>query len=373
MSQRFFAQTLPGFEEVLKAEVRRSGGKKLTVTKGGVEYDATHGVFLRTLMGLRSANRILMRIGEFRSRDREEFYRKMRRIVFERWLSPGVSLVISVTVKSSRLRHSEKVADLAFEAISSRFVDMSLVPPKREKRWADGAQRIFVRVVDNRCSVSLDGSGDLLHRRGWRQHSHPAPIRETIAAALLEIAQWDARLPLVDPMCGSGTFPIEAASCSRGLSAGRSRTFAAESWANIDPLLVAKMRATADLKADDSVPQIYGFDIDRKCVDMARAHSSHAGVSDAVHWECGDVRSLEPPCEPPGLVISNPPYGKRLKDENKAVRALLDRFAHRFDGWRLAVVVPSDRPPVHPELQLQERLRFRNGGLSVGFWVGQRK
>lgn len=373
MTQRYFATTSPGFEKLLAGEIAGFGAKKLDEYKGGVEFDATNKKFYRACYESRLANRILIRVDEFRSRDFPEMYNKTRRYQWERLLSGENEIYVKGVAHQTRLIHTDRIESAVGEGIRDHFSeDLGVEPPKIVDD-ADGAQYILARISEERCQLSLDASGELLHRRGWRAQSVEAPIRETTAAAVLLGADWSGERTLFDPMCGSGTFPIQAGRMAVGRPPGEYRSFAFHRWDNFRPDLWDEVVEEAARKVSyPEAPIAYGADVAQEAVDAARANSESAEVEDVVVFRCADVSEAQPPVDEPGLMICNPPYGRRLPDqsEGEAVwRQLLDVFAERFQGWTLAVLLPGEITPGHPALIFEKRLRFRNGGIPVRLWL----
>jgi putative N6-adenine-specific DNA methylase len=231
--------------------------------------------------------------------------------------------------------------------------------PRRPPKEAAG---VWVRIVGDRAEISVDASGEHLHRRGWATHRTEAPLRENLAAGVLRGCGWHPGLPLVDPMCGSGTLLLEGATLVAGVAAGSRRAFAFERWPCHEAEAWSKLKRSTEPLGVESA--FWGFDRDPRAIDAARSNAKRAGVSLAL--EVADVGDLVPPCEDLGWVITNPPYGQRIgKGREKAVLQRFGRaLADRFSGWGVAVVLPSQLVR-HVGLELEAVLRFRNGGLSV--------
>ncbi len=372
MTQRYFATTAPGFESILAGEIASFGAKKLDELEGGVEFDATNKKFYRACYESRLANRILIRIDEFRSRDFPELYNKTRRYQWERLLGASNSVHVKGVAHNTRLNHTDRIRQSVGAAIREHFSeDLGVAAPEIVDD-AEGAQYVLARLVGDRCELSLDASGQLMHRRGWREHSVAAPIRETTASAVLREMEWTGDVPLLDPMCGSGTFPITAARIASKRPPGEYRPFAFHRWDNFRPELWQEVVDEAAARLDEpEEPIAFGSDISEKAVEAASENSALADVAAATAFAHSDVADIEPPVDTPGLVVCNPPYGRRLEDGERgeeAWRQLLDTFASRFEGWTLAVLLPGEITPGHDALTFKKRLRFRNGGILVRLW-----
>jgi putative N6-adenine-specific DNA methylase len=232
----------------------------------------------------------------------------------------------------------------------------------------DGSQLIVVRVERDRCTVSVDSSGELLHRRGYRQAVARAPLRETLAATMLAAVRYDASRPLVDPFCGSGTVVIEAAMMARDIAPGLQRAFGAEAWPETPGTVWREAReaARARIKPAAEAPLI-GSDRDAGAIDAARANAARAGVSADVEFVPRALSDLVVPASP-GLLLTNPPYGVRV-GESGALRDLFARLGQvartRCPGWRVALLSGDRTLEGHTGLRFREVLRTTNGGLPV--------
>lgn len=378
MTQRYFATTLPGFEVQLADEIDALGGRKIKKTTGGAEFDATHRVFYRANYELRCANRIYLRVDEFRARDFPELYNKTRRYNWERLLGGQNRVYIKGVARESHLMHSDRIAETVGHGLREHFEeDLKAAPPEGVEKLDPNTQLVLARINDDRCQLSLDSSGEHLYKRGWRQHPVEAPIRESLAAALLIRSGWNRRKPLVDPMCGSGTFLVEGAWLAGKRAPGDMREFAFQRWSNFrQPLwddVVKCGRKRAHLC--DGI-RFYGFDANPEAVEAARKNSELAGVGDCTEIRQADIAELVPPCDGRGTVIANPPYGERLDQgagPQKVWQMLIERFAAHFQGWRLAIILPSDITPKHERLRFKEDIRFHNGGIRVRFWLARHR
>lgn len=375
MSQTYFATTTPGLEQPLLDEVRGLKSKRPRVLTGGVEFECTNRAFYRAAYHLRCANGLYLRVDDFRARDFPELYNKTRRYDWERLLVPASPIRVRASATGSALNHTGRIAETVAQAIAERFADdLGQAAPVASDE--PGALRILARLDDDRCELSLDAAGQRLYRRGWREHTVAAPIRETTAAALLDLAGWRPDQPLLDPTCGSGTFVIEAALKAMARPAGEHRGFAFHRWANFRPELWAEVVASAAAEVQPVEPRFFGRDVDPDAIAAARHNAATAEAGAAVDLAVADLDALDPPCEAPGLVISNPPYGVRLghgQDQAPAFERLVERFAAGFDGWRLAVLLPRERAVSHPALSLEVAAEFRNGGIPVRLWIGRHR
>jgi putative N6-adenine-specific DNA methylase len=224
-----------------------------------------------------------------------------------------------------------------------------------------------VRVVRDRFSISADASGELLHRRGYRLETAKAPLRETLAAAMLLGCEWNGRTPLVDPFCGSGTIPIEAALLACRIAPGLRRSFAFESWPDFDAALWRRIRADAESRIVTGVPPIIGSDRDAGAIEASAANAERAGVAAQVEFQNRPLSAIDPaPGE--GLLLTNPPYGARIGEE-KALRNLYAQLGNvartRLPGWRVALLGANPRLEGQVGMPLHEVWRTNNGGIPV--------
>lgn len=378
MTQRYYAITAPGFEKQLADEIDAVGGRKIVKSTGGAEFDATHRTFYRAVYEVRTSNRLYLRVDEFRSRDLPELYRKTRRYQWERLLGGDNKVFIKAVARKSREMHTGKIAESAGHALREHFEkDLGREAPEILDEHEDGAQYLLVRLDDDRCQLSLDASGAHLYKRGWRQDAVEAPIRESLAAALLIRSGWNPRRPLVDPVCGSGTFLVEGAWMAARRPPGDMRGFAFHRWANFrqplwdDVVAVARKR----MREVDEVG-FWGYDTDPSAVEAAQANAARAGVEATTDFAQADIAELSAPTDNTGTVIANPPYGERLEEAGgpkQVWERLLDRFAAGFEGWRLGIVLPRGLTPTHERLEFKEEVRFQNGGIAVVFWLGRHR
>jgi putative N6-adenine-specific DNA methylase len=380
-----FAIAAPGLEPLVAAELEALGVHG-TIEAGGVAWSGPLESVARANLWLRTASRVVVRVGDFRARTFWELERHARRLPWEQFVAAGAHVRFRVTSRKSRLYHSEAVAERLADATVART---GAVAP-RDRRAADargtldddagyeddGAeeQLFVVRLVRDHCTVSADASGALLHRRGYRRAVAKAPVRETIAAAMLLASKWPATVPLVDPMCGSGTIPIEAALLARGIAPGLGRPFAFHRWPGFDAAAWARLVEEARLRALPKAPAaIRGSDRDAGAIEAARANAERAGVSGDVELDVRPLSAIDPP-RGPGWLVTNPPYGVRV-GERGTVRdlyaALGTVLRARCPGWTVALLSPDQALEREVGVDVLERLRTVNGGIPVRLVTGE--
>lgn len=365
---RLFAIVAPGLEAVCAAELQALGLEGVEAVAGGVEFSGGLRELYLANLWLRSASRIVLRLGHLRSRDFPDFYRKLVRLPWGRFLRADTAVQVRASSQSSRLIHSGRIAETVEAAINRAL--------GRDANPVEGpVQRVLARFEEDLCQISIDSSGELLHRRGYREETAQAPLRETLAAAILLQLGWDGTEPLVDPMCGSGTFVIEAALLARNLPPGRGRAFAFMNWPRYRPGLWQALLLEAGRKARPVTVAILGADRDPRAVAAARRNAERAGVADDLRLECVELARLAAP-QGCGLMLANPPYGARL-EAGSDLRPLFRQFGQAwrgpFAGWRGALFCPADAPLGATGCELRPLDLLHNGGLPVTLFVADRK
>ncbi|MEZ4417656.1 MAG: THUMP domain-containing protein [Gemmatimonadota bacterium] len=359
-----FAVAAPGLAPVLAAELAGLGVAAGRVAPEGVEFRTDLAGLCRVNLCSRTASRVLVRIARFRAAHFDELVKGATVVDWQRWIEPGSAVRFRVTCSKSRLYHQRAVEERLRGVLGAE----GAVPDD------DGlAALVVVRIHRDQCTLSIDSSGELLHRRGYRLATAKAPLRETLAAALLLACGWDGGRPLVDPFCGSGTVAIEGALLARQMAPGAGRGFALERWPWADGAVLEQVRRQVAAAVLPRAPApIRGPDRDEGAVAAARANAERAGVLGDVVLERSPVSDLRAP-PGVGLVLTNPPYGLRVRG-GKDLRDLYDRFGQvlrgDFRGWQVAVL-GTDRSLVgRLQLDLEAQLRTTNGGVPVTLFVG---
>ncbi|HET7601488.1 MAG TPA: class I SAM-dependent RNA methyltransferase [Gemmatimonadales bacterium] len=362
-----FAVTAPGLEALTARELTELGLPVTNREPGGASFETDADGLARANLWLRTASRVLVRVAEFHAHSFAELERHARKVPWENFLAEGVRPVFRVTSKKSKLYHQDAIAE-------------------RLERWIGRAagdeapeQLFIVRLHRDHVTISADSSGELLHKRGYRLESGKAPLRETLAAAMLLAIGWDGTVPLVDPFAGSGTIPIEAALIARGMAPGAGRSFAMERWGTRGGTGVAAATGRGGPRAAptegapgrpstvDRRPIITASDRDAGAVAAMRRNAERAGVADALSIRQAVISDLELP-ETPGWIVTNPPYGVRV-GERQQLRNLYAQFGHvlrsRAHGWKLALL--STHPALDHQLGLPLTPLWQadNGGITV--------
>ncbi len=324
-----FLVTAPGLEAALAEEAQELGFVDPVAAPGGVTFRGTWPDVWRANLELRGATHVLVRIASLRVMHLAQLDKRARRVEWQAFLRPDVAVSVEATCRKSKIYHAGAAAQRIATAIAEE-----LGAPVR----ADAPVRVLARIEDDLCTISIDSSGESLHKRGHKEAVNRAPMRETMAALLLRQCGYSGTEPVLDPMCGSGTFVIEAAEIALGLQPGRSRSFAFEQLAGFDLATVATLR-----RPPGPVPPLtfFGSDRDAGAIEMSRANAERAGVAASTRFQQLPIGELTRPEGPPGLVIINPPYGDRIGNKPSLAglyRSLGDVLKRQFSGWRVGLV-----------------------------------
>lgn len=331
----FFASTPKGLVEALEKELLDLNLKVLERTAGGVFFEANWEGAYKANLHSRVASRILKPVLDFTAYQPEELYSQIQRHDFTKYIKPHQTIAIDATVKECKMHDQRFVAMKVKDAIVDQFRAKAGVRPDVDNVQAD--LRIHVRAMKNHFMVALDLSGDSLFKRGYRRDVGEAPLKENLAAGLLMLTEWDRKTPLVDFMCGSGTFLIEGAMMALNIAPGLERTrFGFQNWLNYEEDVWQKLVEEAmDNELSDLDFKLYGYDIDRKIITVAKENAKRAGVDHVIEFKREPVATVEPPA-PNGVAVVNPPYGARIGDEDNlrdVYRDLGFTLKHRFKGW----------------------------------------
>ena len=370
-----FAICAPGLEPLVHDELT-----ELSIAcepiPGGVAWRGSSSTVAMTNLWSRIATRIVVRIGQFRARTFFELERHAKKIEWERYVTPGSAVRFRVTCRKSKLYHSDAVAQRFQEAVARRIGgDVTIAEAADDEAERESAGQLFiVRFDRDVCTVSADTSGALLHRRGYRQAIAKAPLRETLAAAMLRGAGWMGRTPLVDPMCGSGTIAIEAALIARRIPPGLTRSFAFLSWPDAEVERWTELLEHAHRQMLKVSPvKIAASDRDAGAVEAARSNAARANVAQDVELTVQSISAAAALAGGPGAIITNPPYGERIGD-TEGIRNLYAQMGNvsrkNFAGWTFGMLSPDKGLDAQTRLDLDERFKTTNGGIPVRFVAG---
>ncbi|MGI8510207.1 MAG: THUMP domain-containing class I SAM-dependent RNA methyltransferase [Gemmatimonadaceae bacterium] len=380
-----FAVTAPGLEALAARELLAMGATNCVATRGGVEWKGGARDLYSANLWLRTVSRVLVRVSQFHAATFYELERRAKRVPWRDFVGAGRGVRFLVTCHKSALYHSDAVAERLIRSVTAAtgaasgkalMASASKSAETGEMGEEDdepdnGAQLFVVRIDHDTVNISVDSSGALLHRRGYRQSIAKAPVRETLAAAMLMSSGWDPNTPLVDPMCGAGTIPIEAALMARRIAPGIRRSFAIERWPGFDAKVWEELRVAAREGELARAPSpIVASDRDAGGVQAAIDNAVRAGVAADVQVLNRPLSAAEPVGQPPGWIMTNPPYGIRVGTDLRNLYARLGTLTRKeFQGWRLGML--SAAPALDRQLgvPLEQVFETRNGGIKIRFMV----
>ena len=367
----YFATCARGLEGVLAAELTALGAADVTAGRGGASFRGEAALLYRANLWLRTAVRVLRPVLEADVRSPDELYDAVRTIDWSEFLTPDHTIAVDCNVRDSAITHSQYAARRVKDAVCDQFRERTgrrpSVDPERPMVGLN------LHVHRDHAVLSLDSSWDSLHKRGYRPILTKAPLNEALAAGLLLQSGWDPATPLVDPLCGSGTFCIEGAWIALNRPPGLTRKwFGFQGWLGFDRPLWNAIRDDARRGVLQALPApIRGSDVRRDAVEFARTNARAAGVGNLLAFDRLDVRDARPPEGLPGVVICNPPYGERIGDEKELVglyRLLGEVFAAHWSGWRAFVFTGNDRLARKVGLPVKGSVPFFNGKIPCRLW-----
>jgi putative N6-adenine-specific DNA methylase len=339
-SHRYFATCARGLERVLSEELTSLGAEAVEPGRGGVQFRGDKAILYRANLWLRTPIRILMPILDARVTSPEELYEAVRRIDWSEYLTPDHTLAVDCNVRDSRLTHSYYAALKTKDAVCDQFVERFGRRPNVDTE--EPMVGLNLHVYRDQAALSLDSSGESLHKRGYRPILTRAPLNEALAAGLILHTGWKGELPFLDPMCGSGTLPIEAAWLALRRPPGLTRRrFGFQGWLDYDVRLWTRLRDEARQQVGKRLGfPVAGSDVRRDAVAFAEGNARAAGVGHLVPFAVRDLRDVRPPDGPPGVLMCNPPYGERLGEEKELrglYRTLGEILQNHFRGWQAFV------------------------------------
>ena len=319
----------PGLEPILRTEARQLGWKKAKAVAGGVEFFGSWKDVWRANLELRGATRVLVRIGSFTAMHLSQLDKRARKFRWADFLRPDVPVRVEVVSRRSKIYH---------EGAAKQRIERAIAEELGAPIEAEAPVTLKVRIEANLVTLSIDSSGDSLHKRGHKEAVGKAPMRETLATLFLRSCGYDGTQPIYDPMCGSGTFVIEAAEMALGLQAGRARSFAFELLAPFDAEAFAELKSD---KGGSSDLMFFGSDRNAGAIENAKANAERAGVAQNTRFLEAAISDIECPEGVPGIVMVNPPYGARIGEKKKLFglySALGQKLKSEFAGWRVGIV-----------------------------------
>jgi putative N6-adenine-specific DNA methylase len=360
-SEAFFASAPRGLEPLLLKEIEALGGTHAASVAGGVAFAGGWDTCYRVNLWSRVASRVLWRISEFAYRDESDVYAAAHAVAWDKHFSVEQKIRVNVTATKSPLKSLEFATLRIKDAVCDRFREALGRRPDVERAAPDVRVHAFLEA--DKGALYLDTSGEPLFKRGWRAEQGEAPLRENLAAGIIGLTGWTPEEPLLDPMCGGGTFLIEAASIARKRASGAKREFGFQKLKVFDSKLLEKIKRTSD---SPSNPQLWGSDNDPEALKVARRNVAEAGVDRWVKLEAADVLERAAPA-PSGVMIMNPPYGERMgSPEQLAVfyPLLGSALKKNFPGWRCFIFTSDMRLPKLIRLQPSRRTPLWNGAIE---------
>ena len=363
---QYFATVARGLEEIAAQELEALGGENVNPTFTGIEFQGDQKLLYKVNLWSRLIFRVLVPIQKFPCHNAKQLYKGVQSINWDNYLSPEQSLMVHCTGKNKQLNHSHfsalqvknAIADQQREDFGKRS-DVNLENPDLI---------INLHIEETYAILSLDSSGESLHRRGYRPAMGTAPLKETFAAALLTMSDWETHLPLLDPMCGSGTFPIEAGLQSLNIAPGLFRKeFAFEKWSDFNSKLWQQLKEEAKQQQLSELPaRIYGRDRASEMLEQAKSNAKNCHLHQHLDLAKMELENLEPPSDQ-GIIICNPPYGKRVgevKELGQLYKQLGDVFKQRFKGWTAYVLSGNKELTKQIGLRTSKRIPVYNGSIA---------
>ncbi len=364
-TESFFAPCPRGLEQPLVAELTALGATYVTPREGGVGFAGPLAIAYHANLESRVASRILWRVGHGRYRNEDELYDFAAGIDWARHFTVGRTLRVDVAATRSPLQSLEFATLKIKDAVCDRFRAGSGKRPSVDKQRPD--VRVHAYLTDREATFYLDTSGEALFKRGYRRDTEAAPLRENLAAGLIALSGWTPGTPLLDPMCGSGTIPIEAAFIAADRAPGLARTFGFQKLSWFDGPTWQRIRQHAHDRVKHAVePVIFASDSDPRAVDRCRANLAAAGVAEYVAVETADVRERAAPA-PAGILIANPPYGVRLESDGDLTALypqLGDGLKRHFPGWTAYLLTGDPRLAKLIGLKPSRRTPLWNGAIE---------
>lgn len=365
MSMRFFATCKLGLESVVAGELRALLIEVDTVEDARIAFSGDAHTLARALLWLRSAERVFLEIGAFPASSFDELFEGVKALDWKRYLPRDAFIHVNGKSAKSTLK---SVPDC--QRITKKAIVENLKTAYKTDILPETGKEVIVEagLLRDRATLALDACGAGLSRRGYRTYNVQAPVSETLGAALVLLSRYRGTRPFLDPMCGSGTLPIEAAMIAHNMAPGMNRRFQAEEWSFLDGrVFEAARRETKDLENHGDVPPIMGSDIDARSIELCKQHAKKAGVH--LEWAVRDVRDLEVK-EAGGILVTNPPYGERMLEKKEALRLYGDmrRAFSGLNGWSIHILSGSSDFERAYGRRADKRRNLSNGGLKCTFF-----
>jgi putative N6-adenine-specific DNA methylase len=352
-----------GVEAIVAGELRKLGYKDMNVKDGKVTFEAPVSAICRANLWLRCADRVFLKMGEFEAETFDQLFEGTKAIAWERWIPKDAAFPVTGSCIRSKLMSISDCQSIIKKAVVERLklrYRLNIFPETGQR------YKIVFWILKDQVILAIDTSGDGLHKRGYRRLTTAAPLKETLASALLYISRWNEEKPLIDPFCGSGTIPIEAALMGLNIAPGINRSFDAMNWLEIDSKFWNEsVEEARDLIRRVTGLKIYGYDMDAGAVETCRFHAKEAGVGEMLHFQVRDMKQTSSRFEY-GIVVTNPPYGDRLGNKNE--NALLYRdmskaFRTNLRTWSYYIISSDIDFERHFGEKANRKRKLYNGGI----------
>ncbi len=359
--------TLFGLEAMVSRELYRLGYDVKKTENGRVTFDGDYDAVIRANMWLRCGERVLIKVGEFKAETQNDLYEGIKSLEWERFIDKTDAFPVKGHTVRSKLNSDRSSQITIKKAVADRLCSAYNVMSLPE---TDVTYQIQFTIIDNTVTAMIDTTGAALHKRGYRALSNGAPLRETIAAAMVMISYWKFEYPLLDPFCGSGTIPIEAAMFKRNIAPGLNREFA---FMNFPQISERDIQDVIDEARDDIhkdvCPEIFASDIDTACVELTMENAKKAGVYDFIHVSNCDARKVFID-KPYGTIITNPPYGERLSDINECKKLYkeIGRSFSKLDKWSYYILTSHEEFEKEFGRKADRRRKLYNGMLKCNLY-----
>ncbi|NEP79271.1 MAG: RNA methyltransferase [Okeania sp. SIO3B3] len=362
---QYYAKVAKGLEAIAAEELKSLGAENICPEFTGVSFTGDKTLLYRVNIWARTIFRVLVPIAEVRCVNREILYKEVKKIPWQRYLSPKNTLAVNCTGSNDKLKHTHYTALQIKDAITEQQIEKFRYRSNIDTKNPDIL--INAHIQNNTCILSLDSSGNSLHQRGYRLAMGFAPLKETLAAAILEMAEYSPDIPFLDPLCGSGTLPVEASLKALNIAPGLLRNkFSLMNWRDFDKslwqdlLTEAKNSQLTELKSI-----IVGSDRNPEVLFQARTNAERCGVANKIKFIKTDLSKLKPPADR-GIIICNPPYGERLgevEELGELYKMLGDIFKQRFTGWTAFILTGNKQLSKQVGLRTSRRIPVYNGAI----------
>lgn len=356
-----------GLEAVVAREVKALGYDKVTVENGKVTFESDPLGIVRANLWLRSADRVLLKIGSFKATTFDELFEKTKALQWSQWIPKDGEFPVNGKSINSKLFSVPDCQAIVKKAVVESLKKDYKVSWFEEKQ---GMYKIEVALLKDEATLTLDTSGAGLHKRGYRSLTSQAPIKETLAAAIIQLSFWNHDRALIDPMCGSGTILIEAGLIGKNIAPGIYRNFAAEEWTTLKKALWNEGRMEAhDLEKKDRKLRIQGSDVDEEALSLARYHISEAFLDEDIHVQKRDVGDISSRYEY-GCIITNPPYGERLSDKKEVERLYkkMGRTFEKFPSWSKYIITSKEDFEKYYGKKADKKRKLYNGRIKTDLY-----